>query len=122
MWNVGVTSATGRGRGGSVDRGGRGRTGRGGLYTSYSRAVGFDEPGDGTRIDTQPFPVRPFVFLNLNSIFSIFKKLPINYYIVERMFHRRSVYSFFLFYLLNREEFSVDRHTFFRDCKGYGQF
>ncbi|XP_033224108.1 GIGYF family protein CG11148-like isoform X2 [Belonocnema kinseyi] len=59
MWNVGVTSATGRGRGGSVDRGGRGRTGRGGLYTSpYSRAVGFDEPGDGTRIDTQPFPGR----------------------------------------------------------------
>lgn len=57
MWNVGITNG-GRGRGGSVDRGGRGRSGRGSLYSShYSRGVGFDDSGDGSRIDSQPFQV-----------------------------------------------------------------
>lgn len=60
MWNGGVSVPSGaiRGRGGSVDRGGRGRNGRGGLYPShYTRGVGFDEPGEGSRTETQPFPV-----------------------------------------------------------------
>lgn len=57
MWNGGITNS-GRGRGGSVDRGGRGRSGRGSLYSShYSRGVGFDDSGDGSRIDSQPFQV-----------------------------------------------------------------
>lgn len=57
LWNGGITSTPGRGRGGSVDRGGRGRIGRGGLYSSsYSR--GFEESGDGSRSDTQPFSAR----------------------------------------------------------------
>ncbi|XP_076236016.1 GIGYF family protein Gyf isoform X2 [Calliopsis andreniformis] len=59
MWNGGITSVSGRGRGGSVDRGGRGRNGRGNLYSShYSRGVGFDDSGDGSRIDGQPFQGR----------------------------------------------------------------
>ena len=75
MWNGGVTSTSGRGRGGSVDRGGRGRTGRGGLYSSpYTRAVGFDEPGEGARSDTQPFTVMPnfliIQFLRTHNTFS----------------------------------------------------
>lgn len=58
MWNGGITNVGGRGRGGSVDRGGRGRNGRGSLYSShYSRGVGFDDSGDGTRIDSQSFQV-----------------------------------------------------------------
>ncbi|XP_060829689.1 GRB10-interacting GYF protein 2-like isoform X2 [Bombus pascuorum] len=58
MWNGGITNG-GRGRGGSVDRGGRGRSGRGSLYSShYSRGVGFDDSGDGSRIDSQPFQGR----------------------------------------------------------------
>ena len=59
MWNGGIASVGGRGRGGSVDRGGRGRSGRGSLYSShYSRGVGFDDSGDGARIDSQPFQGR----------------------------------------------------------------
>ncbi|XP_015430986.1 PREDICTED: PERQ amino acid-rich with GYF domain-containing protein 2 isoform X2 [Dufourea novaeangliae] len=59
MWNGGITHVTGQGRGGSVDRGGRGRNGRGGLYSShYPRGVGFDDAADGRRIDSQPFPGR----------------------------------------------------------------
>ncbi|XP_026672013.1 GRB10-interacting GYF protein 2-like isoform X2 [Ceratina calcarata] len=60
MWNGGISNVGGsRGRGGSVDRGGRGRNGRGGLFSShYSRGVGFDDSGDGSRIDSQPFPGR----------------------------------------------------------------
>ncbi|XP_054009524.1 GRB10-interacting GYF protein 2-like isoform X4 [Hylaeus anthracinus] len=59
MWNVGITNVGARGRGGSVDRGGRGRNGRGSLYSShYSRGVGFDDSGDGTRIDSQAFQGR----------------------------------------------------------------
>ncbi|XP_076179792.1 GIGYF family protein Gyf isoform X2 [Ptiloglossa arizonensis] len=59
MWNGGITNVGGRGRGGSVDRGGRGRNGRGSLYSShYSRGVGFDDSGDGTRIDSQSFQGR----------------------------------------------------------------
>ncbi|XP_017754978.1 PREDICTED: PERQ amino acid-rich with GYF domain-containing protein 2 isoform X2 [Eufriesea mexicana] len=58
MWNGGITNG-GRGRGGSVDRGGRGRNGRGSLYSShYSRGVGFDDSGDGSRIDSQSFQGR----------------------------------------------------------------
>lgn len=57
MWNGGITNA-GRGRGGSVDRGGRGRNARGSLYSShYSRGVSFDDSGDGPRIDSQSFQV-----------------------------------------------------------------
>ncbi|XP_071555029.1 GIGYF family protein Gyf-like isoform X1 [Temnothorax nylanderi] len=57
MWNGGITNI-GRGRGSSVDRG-RGRTGRGGLYLShYSRGVGFDDSGDGIRIEGQSFQGR----------------------------------------------------------------
>ncbi|XP_046594566.1 GRB10-interacting GYF protein 2 isoform X2 [Neodiprion lecontei] len=62
-WNSGLSNNGGRGRGGSVDRGGRGRGGRGGIYpTHYSRGAIFDEPGDGPRIEPQPFPgrTRPF--------------------------------------------------------------
>lgn len=58
-WNGGATrdNIGGRGRGSSVDRG-RGRTGRGGLYSShYSRGVGFDDSGDGIRIEGQSFQV-----------------------------------------------------------------
>nr|XP_012135898.1 PREDICTED: uncharacterized protein LOC100874771 isoform X5 [Megachile rotundata] len=59
MWNGGITNIGSRGRGGSVDRGVRGRNGRGNLYSShYSRGVGFDESGDGPRIDSQPFQAR----------------------------------------------------------------
>ncbi|KOC67726.1 PERQ amino acid-rich with GYF domain-containing protein [Habropoda laboriosa] len=59
MWNGGITNVGGRGRGGSVDRGGRGRNGRGSLYSShYSRGVGFDDSGDGSRIDSQSFQGR----------------------------------------------------------------
>ncbi|XP_076220764.1 GIGYF family protein Gyf isoform X2 [Nomia melanderi] len=59
MWNGGITNVGGQGRGGSVDRGGRGRNGRGSLYSShYSRGVGFDDSGDGRRIDSIPFPGR----------------------------------------------------------------
>lgn len=58
MWNGGITNIGGRGRGSSVDRGGRGRPGRGGLYSShYSRGVGFDDSGDGIRIEGQSFQV-----------------------------------------------------------------
>ncbi|XP_025075378.1 GRB10-interacting GYF protein 2 isoform X3 [Pogonomyrmex barbatus] len=58
MWNGGITNIGGRGRGSSVDRG-RGRTGRGGLYSShYSRGVGFDDSGDGIRIEGQSFQGR----------------------------------------------------------------
>ncbi|XP_043527998.1 GRB10-interacting GYF protein 2 isoform X1 [Frieseomelitta varia] len=58
MWNGGITNA-GRGRGGSVDRGGRGRNARGSLYSShYSRGVSFDDSGDGPRIDSQSFQGR----------------------------------------------------------------
>ncbi|KAL0130742.1 hypothetical protein PUN28_002396 [Cardiocondyla obscurior] len=57
MWNGGIPNV-GRGRGSSVDRG-RGRTGRGGLYsTHYSRGVGFDDSGDGIRIEGQSFQGR----------------------------------------------------------------
>ncbi|XP_029169789.1 GRB10-interacting GYF protein 2-like isoform X3 [Nylanderia fulva] len=58
MWN-GISSIGSRGRGSSVDRG-RGRTGRGGLYSShYSRGVGFgDDSGDGIRIEGQSFQGR----------------------------------------------------------------
>ncbi|CAD6237108.1 GSCOCG00002144001-RA-CDS [Cotesia congregata] len=51
-------TAGGRGRGGSVDRGGRIRTGRGGIYTShFSR--GFDDSGEGgSRLDAQSYPGR----------------------------------------------------------------
>ncbi|XP_046832676.1 GIGYF family protein Gyf-like [Vespa crabro] len=53
MWNGGVTNIGGRGRGGSVDRGGRSRNGRGSLYSShYSRAVGFEDSGEVIRIDS----------------------------------------------------------------------
>ncbi|XP_057342048.1 GRB10-interacting GYF protein 2-like [Microplitis mediator] len=56
--NSGLSSTGGRGRGGSVDRGGRIRTGRGGMYSShFSR--GFDDSGDGgNRIDAQSYPGR----------------------------------------------------------------
>lgn len=58
MWNGGITNL-GRGRGSSVDRGGRGRNGRGSLYSShYSRGVGFDDSGDGIRIEGQSFQVK----------------------------------------------------------------
>ncbi|XP_011687407.1 PREDICTED: PERQ amino acid-rich with GYF domain-containing protein 2 isoform X2 [Wasmannia auropunctata] len=59
MWNGGITNiGGGRGRGSSVDRG-RGRTGRGGLYSShYSRGVGFDDSSDGIRIEGQSFQGR----------------------------------------------------------------
>lgn len=59
MWNGGVTNIGGRGRGGSVDRGGRSRNGRGSLYSShYSRAVGFEDSGEVIRIDSgQSFQV-----------------------------------------------------------------
>ncbi|KAI4494245.1 hypothetical protein M0802_009114 [Mischocyttarus mexicanus] len=60
LWN-GVVAANigGRGRGGSVDRGGRSRNGRGGLYSHYSRAVGFEDPSEGIRIDSgQSFQAR----------------------------------------------------------------
>lgn len=69
MWNGGITNG-GRGRGGSVDRGGRGRSGRGSLYSShYSRGVGFDDSGDGSRIDSQPFQVCS-LFHSIEKIFS----------------------------------------------------
>lgn len=60
MWNGGVTNIGSRGRGGSVDRGGRGRSGRGSLYSShYSRAVGFDDSGEVIRVDSgQSFQAR----------------------------------------------------------------
>ncbi|XP_043260032.1 GRB10-interacting GYF protein 2-like isoform X1 [Colletes gigas] len=58
MWNGGINISS-RGRGGSVDRGGRGRSGRGSLYSShYSRGIGFDDSGDGTRIESQSFQGR----------------------------------------------------------------
>ncbi|XP_076756248.1 GIGYF family protein Gyf isoform X1 [Xylocopa sonorina] len=58
MWNGGITNVS-RGRGGSMDRGGRVRNGRGSLYSShYSRGVGFDDSGDGSRIDGQSFQGR----------------------------------------------------------------
>lgn len=58
MWNGGMANIGGRGRGSSVDRGGRGRSGRGSLYSShYSRGVGFDDSGDGIRIEGQSFQV-----------------------------------------------------------------
>lgn len=58
LWN-GIASIGGRGRGSSVDRGGRGRSGRGSLYSShYTRGVGFEDSGDGIRIDGQSFPGR----------------------------------------------------------------
>ncbi|XP_029052326.1 GRB10-interacting GYF protein 2 isoform X2 [Osmia bicornis bicornis] len=63
MWNGGITNTVGRGRGGSVDRGVRGRNGRGSLYSShYTRGVGFDDSGDGVRIDSQPFQARNRTF------------------------------------------------------------
>lgn len=64
MWNGGITNIGSRGRGSSVDRGGRGRTGRGGLYSShYSRGVGgFDDSGDGIRIEGQSFQVQSLCF------------------------------------------------------------
>lgn len=69
MWNGGITNG-GRGRGGSVDRGGRGRSGRGSLYSShYSRGVGFDDSGDGSRIDSQQFQVCS-LFHSIEKIFS----------------------------------------------------
>ncbi|EFN85095.1 GIGYF family protein CG11148 isoform X2 [Harpegnathos saltator] len=59
MWNGGIANIGGRGRGSSVDRGGRGRSGRGSLYSShYSRGVGFDDSGDGIRIEGQSFQGR----------------------------------------------------------------
>ncbi|XP_076652489.1 GIGYF family protein Gyf isoform X3 [Halictus rubicundus] len=59
MWNGGITNVGGQGRGGSVDRGGRVKSSRGSLYSShYSRGVGFDDSGDGRRIDSMPFPGR----------------------------------------------------------------
>ncbi|KAI4483604.1 hypothetical protein M0804_007864 [Polistes exclamans] len=60
LWNGGVTNIGGRGRGGgSVDRGGRSRNGRGGLYSHYSRAVGFEDPSEVIRIDSgQSFQAR----------------------------------------------------------------
>ncbi|XP_078044339.1 GIGYF family protein Gyf isoform X5 [Augochlora pura] len=59
MWNGGITNVGGQGRGGSVDRGVRGKSSRGSLYSShYSRGVGFDDSGDGRRIDSMPFPGR----------------------------------------------------------------
>jgi len=62
MWNGGITNI-GRGRGSSVDRGGRGRTGRGSLYSShYSRGVGFDDSGDGIRIEGQLFQVKKYFY------------------------------------------------------------
>lgn len=58
VWNGGIANIGGRGRGSSVDRGGRGRSGRGSLYSShYSRGVGFDDSGDGIRIEGQSFQV-----------------------------------------------------------------
>ncbi|XP_011306453.1 PERQ amino acid-rich with GYF domain-containing protein 2 [Fopius arisanus] len=58
VWSGGVSSAGGRGRGGSVDRGGRGRLGRGGMY-SFSRGPGgFDDSGEGSRLDSQPYQGR----------------------------------------------------------------
>ncbi|XP_012534011.1 GRB10-interacting GYF protein 2 isoform X2 [Monomorium pharaonis] len=59
MWNGGITNISGsRGRGSSVDRG-RGRTGRGSLYSShFSRGVGFDDSNDGIRIEGQSFQGR----------------------------------------------------------------
>ncbi|KYM75908.1 hypothetical protein ALC53_13621 [Atta colombica] len=63
MWNGGITNiGSSRGRGSSVDRG-RGRTGRGGLYSShYSRGVGFDDSGDGIRTESQSFQGRNRTF------------------------------------------------------------
>ncbi|XP_014474042.1 PREDICTED: PERQ amino acid-rich with GYF domain-containing protein CG11148 isoform X2 [Dinoponera quadriceps] len=59
MWNGGIANIGGRGRGSSVDRGGRGRSGRGNMYSShYSRGVGFDDSGDGIRIEGQSFQGR----------------------------------------------------------------
>ncbi|XP_063988224.1 GRB10-interacting GYF protein 2-like [Diachasmimorpha longicaudata] len=58
VWNGGVSNPGGRGRGGSVDRGGRGRTGRGGMYSFSRGPVGFDDSGDGSRLDSQPYPGR----------------------------------------------------------------
>lgn len=41
-----------------MDRGGRGRGGRGGIYPAhYSRGVIYDEPGDGPRTEPQSFQV-----------------------------------------------------------------
>lgn len=54
-----MSNTGGRGRGGSVDRGGRIRSGRGGMFSShYSRGVGFDDSGEGNRLDSQPYPGR----------------------------------------------------------------
>ncbi|EZA53350.1 hypothetical protein DMN91_005018 [Ooceraea biroi] len=57
MWNGGITNI-GRGRGSSVDRGGRTRTGRGSLYSSHYSRGGFDDSGDGIRIEGQSFQGR----------------------------------------------------------------
>lgn len=48
-----MTASSSRGRGGSVDRGGRTRSGRPGVHYRG----GFDDVGDGPRVETQPFPV-----------------------------------------------------------------
>jgi len=61
MWNGGITNI-GRGRGSSVDRGGRGRTGRGSLYSSHYSRVGFDDSGDGIRIEGQLFQVKQYFY------------------------------------------------------------
>ena len=53
MWNGGITSTSGRGRGSSVDRGGRGGRGRGASFTHHLRGVGFEDSGDGNRIEAQ---------------------------------------------------------------------
>lgn len=73
MWNGGITNIGSRGRGSSVDRG-RGRTGRGGLYSShYSRGVGFgDDSGDGIRIEGQSFQVHISVFFLLDFLFDVY--------------------------------------------------
>lgn len=72
MWNGGITNVSGRGRGGSVDRGGRGRAGRGSLYSShYSRGVGFDDSVDGSRIDGQPFQVRNYTLLCMSDTLNV---------------------------------------------------
>lgn len=60
LWNGGIATLTGagRGRGGSVDRGGRIRSGRGLLYSYYPRGIGYDDSGDGNRIESQSYQVK----------------------------------------------------------------
>ena len=58
LWNGRIANLTGsgRGRGTNVDRGGRIRTGRV-PYSYYPRGIGYDDSGEGNRIESQPYLV-----------------------------------------------------------------